>query len=111
MAGTPLQLEFRDSIAFSFISLAIVLPAIANFWIMFRGSDGESVAERLLSGVRGFGMLICAVTMFVGIASKSVPVAVGISLFVIGSVLWWGSVPAELWIRNRQRNASSGADA
>ncbi|MGI9497827.1 MAG: hypothetical protein ACR2NK_17355 [Mariniblastus sp.] len=110
LVGSPLELEFRASIAFSFISLAIILPSIANFWIMFRGTGGESMSERLLSGLRGFGMLICAITLFVAIATKSLSFAAGASLLVIGSILWWGTVPVELLVRQRQINSSTGTD-
>lgn len=111
IGGSPFQLEFRDSVAFSFVSLVFVFPAVMNLWIMFRGSDGESIAERVLSGIRGFGMLLCAVTMFAGIATKSVPFAVGGSLLAIGGLLLFGTIPVEMWVRHRQHNASSGADA
>ena len=111
LAGSPLQLEFRDSIAFSFVSLVFVFPAVMNLWIMLRGYDGESIAERVLSGLRGFGGLLCGVTMFAGIATKSVPFAVGASLIAFGFLLLFGTIPVEMWIRHRQYNASSSADA
>lgn len=102
--GAPLQIKMADSVFLSFISLAILLPSIGNFWIMFRGSDGETLAERTFAGLRGFGMLICALILFAGIASKSVPFRAGFPLFLLGSVLWWGTLPLELWLRHRKQS-------
>ena len=111
VVGSPFQLEFRDSIAFSFVSLVFMFPAVVNLWVLFRGSDGESIGERVLAGIRGFGMLLCAVTIFAGIATKSVPFAAGVPFLALGFLLLFGTVPIEMWIRHRQSNASSGADA
>lgn len=110
LAGYPLQVQFSDSIAFALILLLIVLPAIGNLWIVFRGSDAETPFERMLAGLRGFGMLLCAIVLFVVIAFKSIPIHVARTLFVIGGVLWWGSVPVELWLRHRRHRIQTRHD-
>ena len=106
-----LKLEVPDSIAVASISLAIILPSIANYWAVFRKTKGDSMSERWFSGLRGFGVLIWSMTFLMAMTSRILPIAVSLCLLVFGSLLWCGADAVEVWIRQRQHNKSSGADA
>jgi hypothetical protein len=102
LAGSPLGLGFTHAMYFAWIGLVFLFPAAANIWIMFRGSGGENPVLRLLAGIRGFGMLLCAVAVagpLVCVGAAFRPLA---TVFVIGSVLWWGSLPFEDRINRRR---------
>ena len=102
----PFQFKFLDSIVASVVAFTLLFPAAANFWGMVRGCDGESIGERIVSGVRGIGMLLCAVTIIAGIDSKSIPFFDGMPLLAVGFLLIFGTIPLDIWIRHRQNNGS-----
>jgi hypothetical protein len=95
ITGLPFNLEFKKSLAISMIGVFFVFPGAANLWIMFRGSDGPSLAQRAWPGVRGFGMLLCAVAFFIPTFADGKGLTQAVCLFIIGKVFWWGSVAVE----------------
>ena len=99
--GLPFHLEFKQSVWLAIVGLVFVLPGVANIWIMFRGGDGESPIQRVLAGIRGFGMLLIAVAgglMFV-IANAKMPAVV---CLIIGAGMFFLSLPFTFWLRHRE---------
>ena len=93
--GRPFELHFKDSLLLSIIALCFIFPAAANLWIMFRGTATERGPVRVTAGVRGFGMLICSVALLLKFTNPSVELRHFLTIFGIGIILWWGSVPFE----------------
>ncbi len=94
-AGIPLELQFGKSLYLSFIGIGFVIPGGMNVWIMSRGSDGEGLGERVCAGIRGFGMLLCAVAFLPPVMVVAAGFREGLWIFIIGCVFWWGSIPFE----------------
>lgn len=103
LLGSPLQLGLDGSLLISLFTFVFVLPAVANIWIMFRGGDGESYLERLLAGIRGFGMILCAVAMCSIVFVKEIAFRDAAIIFGVGSLLWWGSFPLSLYLQGRRK--------
>jgi len=93
--GRPFEVRFEDSLLISGVALFFILPGAANLWIMFRGTETEKGPIRVTAGVRGFGMLICGAALFLKLADPAVEWRHAMTIFLIGSVLWWGSLPFE----------------
>ena len=93
--GLPFQLTQSRAIAFSAIAFIFVFPGAVNIWIMMRGPEGEGAGERVCAGTRGFGMLLCAVAVALPFVIANVNLYYCAILFIIGNILWWGSVPIE----------------
>jgi hypothetical protein len=93
--GIPFQIIPSKSAVFAMIGFCFVFPGAANIWIMMRGSDGESTGERVCAGIRGFGMLLCAVAVALPFVIANAQLKHGVILFIIASILWLGTIPFE----------------
>lgn len=77
------------------IGFFFVFPGAMNLWIMIRGPEGEGFGERVCAGIRSFGMLLCAVAVALPFVLADINLYHIVVLFIIGSILRWGSVPIE----------------
>ncbi|MBI5725894.1 MAG: hypothetical protein HZA50_18185 [Planctomycetes bacterium] len=107
LLGQPFHLEFGRSLWFSIAGLVFVLPATANIWIMFRGSDGEETGERALAGLRGFCLLLAGVfiavpSIFFGAGWKVFLLCMGLCL-----VIAVATIPLAMWLSCRRRQRQS----
>lgn len=109
VAGFRFGWELRDGIVASLISLFFVVPGGMNVWILLRGSGGESRGGRICAGIRGFGMLICAVGIAIPFLTLDEGFAPTLWLFAIGSVFWWGSILVEDYIALKNLNQLNSA--
>ena len=95
LTGAPLNINVSESYFLSVIGIGFVLPGTVNIFIMLRGNDGESTGERICAGIRGLGMLLCAIAFVLPMIDSSLGFKNLIWVFVVGSIFWLGSVPFE----------------
>ncbi len=103
VGGIAFHLQFGSALFSSFVLVAFVLPAALNVWIMLRGGGGETIAQRAMAGVRGFGMLLLAVGCFVSMMVEG-PIlhCVGV-IFGSGIVLYLASILVEFYLGRRRK--------
>ena len=102
LLGGSFGLDFGESWHLSLVALALVAPAVLNIHIFASARSPETAPQRLLALIRGTGLLVAAAACTIPIFTTVKEPLVVMSVFGLGFLITWGTLPFELLFDRRR---------